>query len=98
MPFHCELAAFCLYRCVDSGPCRSPGWERATTHWAAFDELRAFPQVTVEHLRYVRDGKIMTSAGVSAGIDMALYVTQELYGSKLCEDVTHNIEYPIRDE
>jgi transcriptional regulator GlxA family with amidase domain len=72
--------------------------KRATTHWAAFDELRAFPQVTVEHLRYVRDGKIITSAGVSAGIDMALYVTKELYGAKLCEDVANDIEYPLRDE
>ena len=71
--------------------------KRATTHWAALDELRAFPQVTVEHLRYVQDGKIVTSAGVSAGIDMALYVVKELYGSTVCEDVARDMEYPLRE-
>ena len=72
--------------------------KRATTHWAALNELRKFPEVTVEHLRYVKDGKVITSAGVSAGIDMALHVTRELYGSKLCEEVARDIEYPLRNE
>jgi transcriptional regulator GlxA family with amidase domain len=70
---------------------------RATTHWAALNELRAFPQVTIERLRYVRDGKIITSAGVSAGIDMALYVVKELYGSTVCENVARDMEYPLRE-
>jgi len=45
----------------------------------------------------VRDGKIVTSAGVSAGIDMALYITKELYGTSVCEDVARDIEYPLRN-
>ncbi|MGD0423564.1 MAG: DJ-1/PfpI family protein [Candidatus Bathyarchaeia archaeon] len=71
--------------------------KRATTHWAVLDQLKAFPQVTVDQLRYVRDGKIVTSAGVSAGIDMALYITKELYGTSVCEDVARDIEYPLRN-
>ncbi len=71
--------------------------KRATTHWAVLDQLKAFPQVTVDPLRYVRDGKIVTSAGVSAGIDMALYITKELYGTSVCEDVARDIEYPLRN-
>ena len=45
---------------------------RATTHWASLDRLRAFGDVTVLEERYVVDGPIWTSAGVSAGLDMAL--------------------------
>jgi len=70
--------------------------KRATTHWAALKELRMFPQVTVDRLRYVRDGKIVTSAGVSAGIDMALYVIQELFGPSAAEDVARDMEYPVQ--
>ncbi len=69
--------------------------KRATTHWAVLDQLRAFPHVTVDQSRYVRDGKIVTSAGVSAGIDMALYITKELYGASVCEEVARDIEYPL---
>ena len=70
--------------------------KRATTHWAAIDELKAFPQVTIDRLRYVRDGKVVTSAGVSAGIDMALYVTRELFGTSVAEDVARDMEYPLQ--
>jgi len=47
----------------------------ATTYWGALDELRALdPSVQArEHERWVDDGDIITSAGVSAGIDMALH-------------------------
>lgn len=51
--------------------------KKATTHWAVLPELRKFASVEVlEHVRFVRDGQLVTSAGVSAGIDMALW----LYG------------------
>jgi transcriptional regulator GlxA family with amidase domain len=48
----------------------------ATTHWGALDELRALdPTVQVrEDDRWVDDGDLITSAGVSAGIDMALHL------------------------
>ena len=54
----------------------------ATTHHAAMDELReAAPNTTIcPTERFVDNGKIVTSAGVSAGIDMALYIVARLLG------------------
>jgi transcriptional regulator GlxA family with amidase domain len=56
-----------------AGPARG---KRVTTHWAAIEELRGLaPGLTVlESVRWVVDGNLVTSAGVSAGIDMALWV------------------------
>jgi len=58
---------------------------RATTHWAYCDALaRAYPRVRVEKDPiYVRDGKVWTSAGVSAGIDLALAMVEEDLGRDL---------------
>jgi transcriptional regulator GlxA family with amidase domain len=52
---------------------------RATTHWAAAEELaRAYPDVDVDaDAIYVRDGALWTSAGVTAGIDLALALVEE---------------------
>jgi len=52
-----------------------------TTHWGYVPELRELaPQVTVrEGVRYVVDGRIVTAAGVSAGIDMSLWLVGELW-------------------
>jgi transcriptional regulator GlxA family with amidase domain len=62
---------------------------RATTHWhdaRLFD--RAFPEVTVEpDAIFVRDGDIFTSAGVSAGIDLALALVEMDHGTELVRDV-----------
>jgi transcriptional regulator GlxA family with amidase domain len=69
--------------------------KRATTHWAALDELRAFPRVRVQHARYLRQGKVITSGGVSAGIDMALYVLGLLYGKGFQKNVARQVEYPL---
>lgn len=57
--------------------------KRITTHWAYLPTLReiAGEETTVlEHVRYVRDGRLLTAAGVSAGIDMALWLIGELFG------------------
>jgi transcriptional regulator GlxA family with amidase domain len=58
---------------------------RATTHWAWCDALaRAFPAVDVDpDPIYVRDGDVWTSAGVTAGMDMALALVEEDYGSEI---------------
>jgi len=72
--------------------------KRATTHLEALNELKAFPKISVDHQRYIRDGRVITSAGVSAGIDMALYVVKELYGSTICADVARRMEYTARTE
>ncbi|HEX3431672.1 MAG TPA: DJ-1/PfpI family protein [Rhizomicrobium sp.] len=55
------------------GPARG---KRVTTHWAFIEQLRARGEAAevVENLRYVRDGNVVTAAGVSAGIDMALWL------------------------
>lgn len=67
----------------------------ATTHWDALDELRALdPSVrVVEHERWVDDGDIITSAGVSAGIDMALHLVARLAGTSRARQVRRGIEY-----
>jgi transcriptional regulator GlxA family with amidase domain len=55
---------------------------RATTHWAVCDELAGrFPEVAVQpDAIYVRDGKVVTSAGMTAGIDLALALVDEDLG------------------
>lgn len=62
---------------------------RATTHWAASAELaRNYPRVTVDSDPiFVRDGEIATSAGVSAGIDLALALVEEDLGPELAREV-----------
>jgi len=58
---------------------------RVTTHWMDVDRMvREYPEVTVEpDAIYVRDGAIATSAGITAGIDLALALVEEDYGRKL---------------
>jgi transcriptional regulator GlxA family with amidase domain len=62
---------------------------RATTHWAYCRELAAeFATVRVEPDRiYVRDGRIITSAGVTAGMDLALALVQEDHGDEVARRV-----------
>lgn len=67
--------------------------KRATTHWASLDELRKFDDVTVEVKRWVHDGNVITSAGVSAGTDMALYLLGILKSPEIALRVQHDIEY-----
>jgi putative intracellular protease/amidase len=65
---------------------------RATTHWAFLDELRTFGAEPVK-ARAVESGKIVTAAGVSAGIDMALRLVQRLAGDDLARGIQLGIEY-----
>lgn len=65
---------------------------RASTHWAYRDRLRALGVDVVDE-RYVQDGNVWTSAGVSAGIDMALALAGHLYGEEAGRRVQHAIEY-----
>jgi len=59
----------------------------ATTHWEDMPELRErFPRVTVrEGVRWVDLGQIVTSAGISAGIDMSLHLVERLHSRALAE-------------
>jgi len=65
----------------------------ATTHWAAQSALATFGALPQKQQRIVRTGKIITAAGVSAGIDLALYVVGELYGKEQAEMIQLYIEY-----
>ena len=68
---------------------------RATTHWRALDWMRqSFPTVTVEEkLHVVEDGHVITSAGISAGIDMALRVVERYHGRDIALATARNMEY-----
>lgn len=67
----------------------------ATTHWAAVDELRALdPSIDLRAQdRWIDDGDLVTSAGVSAGIDMALHLVARLAGSERARQVRRGIQY-----
>lgn len=67
----------------------------ATTHWAALDELRALdPSIEVrEHDRWVDDGDLITAAGVSAGIDMALHLVARLTNPDRARQIQRAIQY-----
>lgn len=67
--------------------------KRATTHWKLLDGLRGKGDVEVVEARYVRDGNIWTSAGVSAGIDMTLAFIAAIAGEDAAGSVQHNAEY-----
>jgi len=66
---------------------------RATTHWAWCDELRRrYPAVTVESDPiYVRDGEVWTSAGVTAGIDLALALVEDDLGSATARRIAQQL-------
>ncbi|MFJ3383846.1 MULTISPECIES: DJ-1/PfpI family protein [unclassified Curtobacterium] len=66
--------------------------KRATTHWASKPMLEAFGATPVDE-RIVDDGSIVTAAGVSAGIDMALWFAAELAGRPAAERIQLYIEY-----
>lgn len=68
---------------------------RATTHWAAFDEFLGFApdQQLDREARWVVDGKIVTSAGVSAGIDMALWLLGQIYDVDHAKKTQRYIQY-----
>jgi transcriptional regulator GlxA family with amidase domain len=67
--------------------------KRATTHWAAIKDLRDEPEVEVVEERFVRDGNVITAAGVSAGIDMALYLVGQLKDVEAARATQKLIEY-----
>jgi transcriptional regulator GlxA family with amidase domain len=66
-----------------------------TTHWASIQRLRDdFPNLEVqENVRWVDSDKIVTSAGVSAGIDMSLHVLERLYGPEVARATARDMEY-----
>jgi transcriptional regulator GlxA family with amidase domain len=70
----------------------------ATTHWGSIERMReAFPNVDVqENVRFVDEGRIVTSAGISAGIDMALSVVSTQHGIDVARQTARYMEYDWR--
>jgi transcriptional regulator GlxA family with amidase domain len=68
----------------------------ATTHYRSLDWMReSFPSVTVEYGKhYVEDGRVFTSAGISAGIDMSLKVVAHHFGEDIARETARYMEYP----
>jgi transcriptional regulator GlxA family with amidase domain len=64
----------------------------ATTHWARADQLERFGAHYTEE-RVVERGKVITAAGVSSGIDMALTLLDRMYGPAIAQSVQLAIEY-----
>jgi transcriptional regulator GlxA family with amidase domain len=67
----------------------------ATTHWEDIEELsQMIPKVKViKNKRWVEEGQILTSAGISAGIDMSLHIVSMLEGQDLAELTARQMDY-----
>ena len=75
-----------------AGPAKG---KRVTTHWAFVETLRGRKEASevLDNKRYVRDGNVVTAAGVSAGIDMALWLTGQLHSPEFARNVQRAMEY-----
>lgn len=69
--------------------------KKATTHWGSIERMReTFPDTEVlEQVRFVDDGFVVSSAGVSAGIDMSLHVIERLCGVEAARSSARLMEY-----
>ncbi len=69
--------------------------KRISTYWGAFEEFTSLglEGKLVSKLRYVRDGNVVTSAGVSAGIDMALWLTGQMFSPAFARLVQRGMQY-----
>jgi len=72
----------------------------ATTHWRSLDWMRdSFPATIVEYDKHVvEDGRVVTSAGISAGIDMALKVVSRYYGEDIAKATARHMEYTYPED
>ena len=76
---------------TEAGPAAG---RRVTTHWGFVDQLTARGKATVlQNVRYVREGNVVTAAGVSAGIDMALWLTGQMHGVAHARATQRLMEY-----
>jgi transcriptional regulator GlxA family with amidase domain len=74
--------------------------QRVTTHWEDMAELqRQFPALDVrEGVRWVDEGRIVTSGGISAGIDMSLHLVGRLETPELAERTARQMEFNFRSQ
>ncbi len=67
--------------------------KKATTHWGSLERLRALDDVQVVEQRFVHDGNIWTSAGISAGMDLMLAFIADVAGAAAAGQVQSQAEY-----
>lgn len=67
--------------------------KKATTHWASLDRLRALGDVAVVEERYVKDGNVWSSSGISAGTDLILAFIADVAGPEAAGRVQSDAEY-----
>jgi transcriptional regulator GlxA family with amidase domain len=74
--------------------------KRATTHWASYDRLeKEFPEVDVQRgVKFVDEGNIITSGGISAGMNMSFHIIKRLIGSEVAQLTAKRMEYDINIE
>jgi transcriptional regulator GlxA family with amidase domain len=71
--------------------------KQATTHWMDIDRLeKEYPKVRVlRNVKYVDEGSIISSGGISAGINMSLYLVKKLMGEDVAKATAKGMEYDI---
>ncbi|RKL65187.1 AraC family transcriptional regulator [Salipaludibacillus neizhouensis] len=69
----------------------------ATTHWFSYDRFEnKFPKVTLQrNVKFVDQGNIVTSGGVSAGINMSFHIVNRLLGKEIASNTARGMEYEI---
>ena len=74
--------------------------KRVTTHWRYAQRLRAkYPNITVEpDVLYVDEGRILTSAGSAAGIDLCLHIVRRDFGAEIANQVARRLVVPPHRE
>ncbi|MFZ4453868.1 DJ-1/PfpI family protein [Salibacterium aidingense] len=70
--------------------------KRATTHWGSYDRLAAFSSVDVQrNVKFVDEGSIVTSGGISAGINMAFHLMEKFEGKEAVTQTARWMEYDL---
>lgn len=71
--------------------------KKATTHWMDIDRLKEeYPKIIIQHnVKYVDEGSIITSGGISAGINMSFYIVKKLLGEETANTTARRMEYDI---
>ncbi|WP_025742000.1 DJ-1/PfpI family protein [Aquimarina pacifica] len=71
--------------------------KKATTHWMDLDRLETeYPLVhVIRNVKYVDEQEIITSGGISAGINMSFYIIKNLYGVEIAKSTAKKMEYDI---
>lgn len=71
--------------------------KKATTHWASYERLeKEFPKVDVQReVKFVDEDNLITSGGISAGINMSFHIVKRLLGSQIAEETAKRMEYDI---